>query len=208
MAGRYLEMSGAPTALGFKRHALYERAPMTSLFGVLNQSVERQWYRMELLSDTDTSFCMAHVYGPPGTGKSSAVWKWAVGASQAANCPFAYIKCDSKVCFYDDPAAMSDDGGGQTQEISLDGVEAKLFPSGNRRLYRRAICVFDQALANNLDSTVTALILRLVTAGIAVVLVSSEGVDLNAGSFNTVDVVDYRFPGWTLDEFMHACMQR
>lgn len=205
MGGRYLDMSGAPTALGFKRHALYERAPVTSLFRVLNQSVERQWYRMERLSDTDTSFCMAHVYGPPGTGKSSAVWKWAMGASQATNCPFAYIKCDTKLCLYNDPAAMSDDVCGQTNEIYLDGLEAKVFPSGTRRPYRRSICVFDQALANNLDATVVAVILRLVTAGIATVLVSSEGVDLNAGSFNTVDVVDYRFPGWTLDEFMCAC---
>lgn len=70
-----------------------------------------------------------------------------------------------------------------TQETSLNALEALLFPRGT---YRRVICIFDQALANNIDHVV-GLILRLVQKGAAVTLVSSGGVTLNAGSFNVVN---------------------
>ena len=198
MAGRYLDMAGAPT--GFRHHPLYERAPVTNLFLVLNKSAEAQWYRAEKREGTDDDFCLAHVYGPPGTGKSSAAWKWAHEATGAANCPMAYVECDSQICYILDPARRMSQN--PIQETSLDALEAFLFPGGT---YRRVICIFDQALANNIDHVV-GLILRLVQKGAAVTLVSSECVTLNAGSFNVVNVVDYRFPGWTLEEFKNACV--
>ena len=140
---------------------------------------------------------LAHVYGPPGSGKSCATWYWAHTRARAAACVMAYVHCDIKKCNFTDVQ-------GQTSVVAFEDLESTVFPGG---CYRRAICILDQALAKNVHDLVGT-ILHLAAAGAVVILVSSEGLRLNEGSFSPFDVIDHRFPGWSLDELKFACQYR
>jgi hypothetical protein len=192
---RYLGMIGAPNEI-FNETILYEREPVTQLFDMLKAVTEKQWRRMEIPNPTPPKRRLAHVYGPPGSGKSCATWYWINTRARAAGCVMAYVHCETKECYFTDEQ-------GETSIVAFDDIEASLFPGD----YRRAICIFDQALKDNMKDVVGA-ILRLTNKGAAVALVSSEGLRLNAGNFKNIYVIDHRFPGWSIDEFKFACQHR
>ena len=191
MQQHFLDLSEAPPGY-FSTPHLYRRKPVNDLHQMLRFVVERQWRKVEQNEIYPCTF--AHVFGPPGSGKSSASWAWAHHARNAHGCTFASVRCDLGTCHFTTP-------DGTTIEVQARELERILLVPGGD--FARVICVFDQALNRNIDPYI-AMIVKFIQAGIGVILVSSESVRLNEGTFQGLKSAEHRFLGWTKEEYSAA----
>lgn len=191
MQHHLLDLSEAPPGYFSTQH-LCRRKPVNDLHQMLRYVVEKQWRKVEQNEVYPWTF--AEVFGPPGSGKSSASWAWAHHARNAQACTFASVRCDLGSCHITKPY-------GTAVDVQAAELESILLVKGGD--FTRVICVFDQALNRNIDPYI-AMIVEFIQAGIGVILVSSESVRLNQGTFQGLKSVIHRFPGWTKEEYSAA----
>ena len=193
---RFFSMEGCPAYLEVPGGRLYERNPVTELFGVLTHLAENQWRRLAYAAGppsppSGSEMRLVRIYGPPGTGKSSAVWHWAKAASESAGVPVVWVRCDTAV-FYSITNGMV--------AVATPQILHGLSQGGSTQ---KSILVFDGILNSNKNQWIPY-IDEAARSGVAVVLVSSEGVNLNEGSFQNITFIDHRVPGWTVQEYEKA----
>lgn len=190
---RFFSMQGCPAYLAVPGGRLYERNPVTELFSMLTNLAENQWRRLAYAAGppsppSGSEMRLVRIYGPPGTGKSSAVWSWAKAASESAQVLVVWVRCDTAAFYSITNGTIAVATSQILQGLAQGGATEK------------CILVFDGILNSN-KNTWIPYIDQAARSGVAVVLVSSEGVNLNEGSFQNITLIDHRVPGWTVQEY-------
>lgn len=176
---------------------LYERRPVTDLWNKLTDITLKQWRWRAVPNKVASEFryCrqrLLTVYGPPGSGKSSAVWDWACRLCLNNSCPAIWINCSEDKHFISWKLTCVNDA------VAVQKIDGNIDTDGS------TVVVFDGVRKSTVDG-LRHIFNPLVRKGVAVILVSSEGVRIHQGDANDIAFIRYRVPAWTLEEYMSAC---
>ena len=180
---------------------LYERKPVTEIWNRLTAVSKQQWKWKNVADKEDIAFLRSkqrilQIYGPPGAGKSIATFFWVRSVCHKNSVKALWISCaaeaehcwsiervegEGRVLVQEHQSPLTADDAGNAMIVVFDGV-------------RQATLEKWRGLMNDLA--------RL---GVAVIVVSSEGVFLHEGDSQDILKLEHFVPSWTLTECLAAC---
>lgn len=211
---RFFSISDAPDYLVAARTRLlfYERKPVTDLWSRLSAVAKQQWKWKNVHHKKDKVFLSSkrrflQVHGPPGSGKSSATlrWLWSVceinNQANNLNVQAVWINCaadkeqSDKVCW----TIGNNVGVGRGVEMIPRQPPQKVAD-----VDFADIVVFDGIRASSVEQW-RSLMNGLARRGVAVVIISSEGVRLHEGDSQDILKLEHFVPSWVKEEYWEAC---
>lgn len=174
-------------------HPMYERKPVTDLWKALTSVAEMQ-LRWKAVPDADKRDAkwldrksrLMQVSGPPGSGKSSAVYAWAHKTCLSSGYHVVWV--DVVANKTQDVGCWSLRRDTNHQAVRMETIAASQFDAD--------IVIFDGLRKETLEEWESTL-KKLSREGVAVILVSSQGVRLHAGNMKDISALGYRFPSWS-----------
>ena len=202
MAGRCFSTQNGPAYVQ-SPGLLYERQAVTDLWNKLTIVARKQWKWKNVPDKGAPHFVgtdkrLVQVYGPPGTGKTRATFGWLSKVCRKFKSQALWINCMGGCWLVDGanltPAGYSSVRGHAHPQSAIDAVGC-------------CTVVFDGVRQKFLDARpdLSALMFNIAREGVAVVVVSSEGVRLPDGESNDIDKLLHFVPSWTLEEYNAAC---
>ena len=162
-----------------------------------------KWKNLPNKDDPDFITCqtrLLQIYGPPGSGKSIATFHWVQRVCEMCSTKAYWISCatENELCWVVEGA----DGGGSATPatVRLSGAT----PQTDEDMLDAAVVVFDGIRAETVEKWRGSMN-DLVRKGIAVIVVSSEGVRFHEGDSQDIMKLEHFVPSWTLDEYHAAC---
>lgn len=203
MEDRFFTTLDAPKYL--KSWRLYERKPVTDLWNKLTVVARQQWKWKNVTDQANADFVgcrqrLVQVYGPPGSGKSRACFHWVKSACVACSTKAYWMSCAAEA-----ERCWSIEGGegaaaGNTTMVKNEPAT----PQTAEDMGDASIVVFDGIRAETLERWRT-MMNELTRKGIAVIVVSSEGVRFHDGDSGDIIKLQHFVPSWTLEEYFRAC---
>ena len=138
---------------------------------------------------------MLQIFGPPGSGKSMAVFRWTSDACNNCQTQAYWISCaaESEQCWF-----LEQGVGGNVELRSCTPPQTAEDVGG------APIVVFDGIRKSTIERW-RGLMNEMARAGIAVFIVSSEGVRLHEGDSGDILKLQHFVPSWTQEEYVAAC---
>ena len=166
---------------------------------------KQQWKWKNFANKEDPDFMQSQkrllqIYGPPGSGKSSATFHWVQRVCRTCPTKAYWISCaaENEQCWFIEGAA----GGGS----GIPGVSPYDTPHTAEAMLDTAVVVFDGIWTSTVEKW-RGMINDLARKGIAVIVVSSEGVRFHEGDSQDIMKLEHFVPSWTLDEYHAACIE-
>lgn len=137
------------------------------------------------------------IYGPPGSGKSSATFYWVQHVCHTCPTKAYWISCaaENEKCW---SIEGTPGGGGGIPAASPSDT-----PHTAEAMLDATVIVFDGIRAKTVEKW-RGMITELARKGIAVVVVSSEGVRFHDGDSQDIMKLENFVPSWTLEEYQAA----
>lgn len=161
----------------------------------------QQWKWKNIPNKEDPSFLEApqrilQIYGPPGCGKSSAVFGWVRLVCETCRTQAYWVSCaaEAERCWFVRGAA----GVGKVE------IRTCAPPQTAEDVLGTPIVVFDGIRKSTIEYW-RGLMNEMARAGIAVIVVSSEGVRFHEGDSQDIMKLQHFVPSWTLQEYVAAC---
>lgn len=203
---RFFSVAGAPEYLHSAR--LYERKPVTGLWNKLTLVAKQQWKWKNIREQhkDDPAFFRSkrrilQVYGPPGCGKSSATFSWARHVCQTLGVKVIWLSCaaEMELCW---SIERDVNGAVEGQHVPVK-VDDDQIPQNAGDVDDAMIVVFDGIRRATLERW-RGLMNQIARLGIAVIVVSSEGVSFHAGDSQDIMKLNHFVPSWTKEEYLAA----
>jgi hypothetical protein len=187
----------------------YERRPVTDLWQKMSDVTNMQWQWRALdkidISNTEwwnTRRRLLVVFGPPGSGKSTAAYAWMWYTCLKAKCNALWMECADTVVGIATGWCLTTVNG----KVNVTAYQWEEKPTlQDLKALAADIVIFD-GLRQGTHEGWMHTVKTLCDEGVAVVLVSSEGLRIHQGSLGPVAEILYRVPSWTLEEYNAACM--
>ena len=197
---RFFSTVGAPEYI--QSPVLYERRPVTQLWSRLTAVTKQQWKWKNFAYKDDPEFMQCpkrqlQIYGPPGSGKSSATFYWVQHVCHTCPTKAYWISCaaENEKCW---SIEGTPGGGGGIPAASPSDT-----PHTAEAMLDATVLVFDGIRAKNVEKW-RGMITELARKGIAVVVVSSEGVRFHDGDSQDIMKLENFLPSWSLEEYQAA----
>ena len=205
---RFFSISEAPGYLLASR--LYERKPVTDLWSRLSAVAKQQWKWKNVTNKKDPVLLSSkrrflQVHGPPGSGKSSATfrWLWSVCEINKANATpvqAVWVNCAADKEQSDEVCWIIRKNAG-VERVEMVPMQP---PQKVADADFADIVVFDGIRASSVEQW-RSLMNGLARRGVAVVIISSEGVRFHEGDSQDILKLEHFVPSWVKEEYLEAC---
>lgn len=183
---------------------LYERKAVTDLWNRLTEVSKKQWKWKNVATEAklrtpfagESTSRLLQVFGPPGSGKSCATYHWMECICRNLNVNAVWLSCATQEG--ESWAIQRIEGTGSVEAERQDVVMTN---AADYEGY--GVVVFDGIRGTTVDAW-RGLMNDLAMLGIAVIVVSSEGVKFHEGDSSNIMKPEHMVPSWIPAEYAAA----